>query len=224
MCRAQVYLYDLKTWLVPRKKASVAGRPRARGLDSRSPPLASRSPGRPPLRPPLAPHFLLPATSRLQPDRRGRTARTFGSEAREGLEQLGETEVVEAGEPLGFVAAQRGDTGNEGVGDELLHRLHALGHGRSRAPGLRPASEPSLPQPPLPARPGAAPLRSLQLTARSRRCSGFWVPGPSLPPLSAPRSFASHPSRWGRRPPPLGPPNSKALVTVRQEPPCWAEP
>lgn len=47
----------------------------------------------------------------------------FGSEAREGLEQLGEAEVVEAGEPLGFVAAQRGDAGDEGVGDELLHRL-----------------------------------------------------------------------------------------------------
>lgn len=29
----------------------------------------------------------------------------FGSEAREGLEQLGEAEVVEAGESLGFVAA-----------------------------------------------------------------------------------------------------------------------
>lgn len=94
----------------------------------------------------------------------------FGSEAREGLEQLGKAEVVEASEPLGFVTAQRGDAGNEGVGDELLHRLHALGHDRGRAPGLRPASEPSLPQPPPPARPGAAPLRSLQPTASSRRC------------------------------------------------------
>lgn len=136
--------------------------------------------------------------------------------------------MVEAGEPLGFVAAQRGDAGDEGVGDELLHRLHALGHGRGQAPGLRPASEPSLPQPPPPppppARPGAAPLRSLQPTARSCRGFGFRGLSPSLPPLSAPRGFASHSGRWGHRPPPLGPPYGKALVTVRQEPPCWAEP
>lgn len=130
--------------------------------------------------------------------------------------------MVEAGKPLGFVAAQRGDAGDEGVGDELLHRLHALGHDRGQAPGLRPASEPSLPPPP--ARPGAAPLRSLQPTARSRRGFGFRGLSPSLPLLSVPRGFASHPGRWGHRPLSLGPPDGKALVTVRQEPPCWAEP
>lgn len=39
------------------------------------------------------------------------------SEAREGLKQLREAKVIEASEPLGFVAAQRGDTGDEGVRD-----------------------------------------------------------------------------------------------------------
>lgn len=116
--------------------------------------------------------------------------------------------MVEAGEPLGFVAAQRGDAGDEGVGDELLHRLHALGHDRGQAPGLRPASEPSLPPLP-PARPGAAPLRSLQPTARSRRGFGFRDLSPSLPLLSVPRGFASHP--WQ-----VGTPTAASRSSLRQ--------
>lgn len=225
MCRGSSLSSRLNDPVRPRKKAprKPGGQERAVLTDARRP-SSGRSPGPPPLCPPLAPNFLLSATAWFQPGERGRTPRTFRSEARKGLEELREAEVVEAGEPLGFVAAQRGDAGNEGVGDELLHRLHALGHDRGRAPGLRPASEPSLPQPPPPARPGAAPLRSLQPTARSRRCFGFRGPSPSLPPLRVPRGFASHPGRWGHRPPPLNPPYGKALVTVRQEPPCWAEP
>lgn len=39
----------------------------------------------------------------------------LGSEAGEGLKQLREAEVIETSEPLGFVAAQRSDTGDEGV-------------------------------------------------------------------------------------------------------------
>lgn len=78
----------------------------------------------------------------------------LGSEAAEGLQQLREAQVVEASEALGVVAAQRGDTGHEGVRDELLHRLHALGH-RSRPPpaGL--------------ARPGGAPQGSLETNPRT---------------------------------------------------------
>jgi hypothetical protein len=45
----------------------------------------------------------------------------LGSEARKGLEQLGEAEMIETSEPLGVVAAQRGDTRDEGVRDQLLH-------------------------------------------------------------------------------------------------------
>lgn len=69
------------------------------------------------------------------------TAPTFRGEAAEGPDQLGEAEVVPAGEPLRLLAAQRGHQGHERVLDELLHRLHALGHRRrrrSRAPETAP--------------------------------------------------------------------------------------
>lgn len=65
----------------------------------------------------------------------------LGSEAREGLEQLREAKVIETSEPLGFFAAQRGDTGDERVRDELLHRLYTLGH--RRAPGSGGARPPA---------------------------------------------------------------------------------
>lgn len=48
-------------------------------------------------------------------------AHTLGSEARKGLKQLREAKVIETSKPLGFVATQRGHTGDEGVRDELLH-------------------------------------------------------------------------------------------------------
>lgn len=60
----------------------------------------------------------------------------FRGEAAEGLHQLGEAQAVLAGEPLRLLAAQRGHQGHERVLDELLHRLHALGH-RRRRPGAR---------------------------------------------------------------------------------------
>lgn len=166
---AQVYLHDLMTRLVQGgKRFRKPGWPGARGLDRRWPPPRPPQPrAAAPLSSPCSQLPFLGHGSAVA-DGRGRTPRTFGSEAGEGLEQLGEAEVVEAGEPLGFVAAQRGDAGNEGVGDELLHRLHALGHGRGRAPGLRPTSEPSLPQPPPPP-PPARPAGRVR--PRSRACS-----------------------------------------------------
>lgn len=56
----------------------------------------------------------------------------FRREAAEGLHQLGEAQVVPAGQPLRLLAAQRGHQGHERVLDELLHRLHALCHLRRR--------------------------------------------------------------------------------------------
>lgn len=41
----------------------------------------------------------------------------LGREAREGLKQLRKAKVIETSEPLGFFAAQRGDTGDERVRD-----------------------------------------------------------------------------------------------------------
>lgn len=58
-----------------------------------------------------------PGPASREHSEKGRRPHTLRSEAREGLKQLREAKVIETSEPLGFVAAQSGDTGDEGVRD-----------------------------------------------------------------------------------------------------------
>lgn len=147
----------------------------------------------------------------------------LGGEAGEGPQQLGEAQVVEAGEPLGVVAAERGHAGHEGVRDELVHRLHALGH-RSR-PGPAAAARPPPAARRRPRPPGGAPQGSLDAepSTRLRRLGARGPrrrPRPSPPPLCAPTAAHVPPMRRTRRPAPGDPSDRRASVTARPEPPC----
>lgn len=164
----------------------------------------------------------------------------LGSEAREGLKQFREAQVIETSKPLGFVAAQRGDAGNEGVRDELLHGLYTLGHRRGSqwrrqsvaAPALRPTFRGSRRcssyrrrPPACPAGRGPTPEPGADYEERTPppRFPGHTplAPSPSPPLLSTlPGVLAFHPDRWGRRRSLLSPPDRKTLVTVRPGQPC----
>lgn len=141
----------------------------------------------------------------------------LGGEAGERSQQLGEAQVVAAGQALGVVAAERGHAGHEGVRDELVHRLHALGHRPARRRG--PAAAARRPPPAGPAgKPGPrAKLRLLRrrLGARARAAA---------PPVTAAlraRRGASRPTHEAdARPAPGTPSDRRASVTARPGPPC----
>lgn len=110
----------------------------------------------------------------------------LGGKAGERLEELGEAEVVAAGEPLGLLAAQRGHAGHERVRDQLLHRLHALGH-RGRAAAAAADSDPRDRLRPGPAGRGRSPEPGVEGAApTAAAASTFATPASAPPPLTSP--------------------------------------
>uniref|UniRef100_A0A8C3I8U2 Ring finger protein 125 n=1 Tax=Chrysemys picta bellii TaxID=8478 RepID=A0A8C3I8U2_CHRPI len=113
-------------------------------------------------------------------------AQTFRGEAAEGLHQLGEAQVVLAGESLRLLAAQRGHQGHERVLDELLHRLHALGHLPAAGPApLRSRSPARPPPPPAPSAPNRLTRSGRDRATRTPSATKSTPPAPQRSPRAA---------------------------------------